>query len=143
MSTTSGKTCGSTLSNTWPTSASPAPCLDGRIVTTTRREAMRVLTARRRVEPVDPHTDPRLDTATTNEPGANLLQTERHHAVRAGLADLQSPHRDPLLLTFADPDSTYRQISQRWGIPIGSIGPTRARCLHELKNTAPLQSLAS
>ena len=116
--------------------------LPGWIVTTTRREALRILSGRRRVEVVDPQTDTRLDIVTTDEPDANLLQTERRRAVRAGLANLQASHRDLLLLT-ADADSSYRQISQRLGIPIGSIGPTRARCLHKLKNTAPLQALAS
>jgi len=117
--------------------------LPGWIATTTRREALRVLSGRRRVEAVDPQTDPRLDTPTTNEPDADLLRAERRQAVHAGLAELQAPHRDLLLLTFADTDISYRQISQRLGVPIGSIGPTRARCLHKLRNTAPLQALAS
>ena len=117
--------------------------LPGWISTTARREALRVLSARRRVEVVDPQTDPRLDTATTDEPDANLLLAERHQAVHAGLAELQAPHRDLLQLTVADTDNGYRQISRRLGIPIGSIGPTRARCLHKLRNTASLQALAS
>ena len=63
--------------------------------------------------------------------------------MHAGLAELQAPQRDLLQLTVADTDNSYRQISRRLGIPIGSIGPTRARCLHKLRNTAPLQALAS
>ena len=116
--------------------------LPGWIATTTRREALRVLSGRR-VEPVDPQTDTRLDTVTTDEPDANLLRAERRHAVHAGLAELHAPQRDLLQLTVADTDNSYRQISRRLGIPIGSIGPTRARCLHKLRNTAPLQALAS
>ena len=116
--------------------------LPGWIVTTTRREALRVLSGRR-VEPVDPQTDTRLDTVTTIEPDANLLRAERRQAVHAGLAELHAPQRDLLQLTVADTDNSYRQISRRLGIPIGSIGPTRARCLHKLRNTAPLQALAS
>ena len=115
--------------------------LPGWIATTARREALRVLSARRRVDVADPQTDTRLDTGTTDEPDANLLQAERREAVHAGLAELQAPHRDLLQLTVAD--ITYRQISRRLGIPIGSIGPTRARCLRKLRNTAPLQALAS
>lgn len=117
--------------------------LPGWIVTTTRREALRVLSARRRVQPVDPHIDPRLETATTNEPDASLLRAERHQAVHAALAELQPPQRNLLLLTVADTDTSYRQVSQLLGIPTGSIGPTRARCLRKLRNTAPLQALAS
>ena len=117
--------------------------LPGWIATTARRETLRVLSGRRRVEPVDPQTDTRLDTVTTDEPDANLLRAERRHAVHAGLAELRAPQRDLLQLTVADTDNSYRQISRRLGIPIGSIGPTRARCLHKLRNTAPLQALAS
>ena len=117
--------------------------LPGWIATTARRETLRVLSGRRRVEPVDPQTDTRLDTVTTDAPDANLLRAERHQAVHAGLAELRAPQRHLLLLTVADTDNSYRQISQRLGIPIGSIGPTRARCLLKLRNTAPLQALAS
>jgi RNA polymerase sigma factor (sigma-70 family) len=76
--------------------------LPGWIVTTTRREALRVLSGRRRVEVADPHTDTRLDISTTGEPDANLLQVERRQAVHAGLAELPAPHRDLLLLTVVD-----------------------------------------
>ena len=117
--------------------------LPGWIATTARREALRILTGRRRVEVVDPQTDTRLDTFTTDEPDENLLRAERRQAVHAGLAELHAPQRDLLQLTVADTDNSYRQISRRLGIPIGSIGPTRARCLHKLRNTAPLQALAS
>ena len=117
--------------------------LPGWIATTARREALRILSGRRRVEVVDPQTDTRLDTVTTIEPDANLLRAERRQAVHAGLAELHAPQRDLLQLTVADTDNSYRQISRRLGIPIGSIGPTRARCLHKLRNTAPLQALAS
>jgi len=117
--------------------------LPGWIATTARREALRILSARRRVDVVDPQTDPRLGAVTTDAPDANLLQAERRQAVHAGLAELRAPHRDLLQLTVVDTDITYRQISQRLGIPIGSIGPTRARCLRKLRNTAPLQAIAS
>ena len=115
--------------------------LPGWIATTARREALRILSGSRRVDVVDPQTDTRLDTVTTDEPDANLLLAERREAVRAGLAELHAPQRDLLQLTVAD--ISYRQISQRLGIPIGSIGPTRARCLLKLRNTPPLQALAS
>jgi len=117
--------------------------LPGWIATTARREALRILSGRRRVEVVDPQTDTRLDTFTTDEPDENLLRAERRQAVHAGLAELHAPQRDLLQLTVADTDNSYRQISRRLGIPIGGIGPTRARCLRKLRNTAPLQALAS
>ena len=117
--------------------------LPGWIATTTRNEALRVLSARRRVEPVDPHVDARLDTFNKQELVANLLLAERRKAVHGGLAKLQAAQRDLLMLLFADPEVSYRQISRRLGMPIGSIGPTRARCLQKLKDTTDVRALAS
>jgi RNA polymerase sigma factor (sigma-70 family) len=116
--------------------------LPGWIATTTRNEALRVLSARRRVEPVDPQVDDRLDTINNEDLAMNLLLVERRQAVRAGLAELRSEHRE-LLLLVSDPEISYRQISRRLGMPTGSIGPTRARCLQKLRDTTTLQALAS
>jgi RNA polymerase sigma factor (sigma-70 family) len=116
--------------------------LPGWIVTTTRNEALRVLSARRRVEPADPQIDDRLDTINNEDLATNLLLAERRQAVRAGLAELRSEHRE-LLLLVSDPEISYRQISRRLGIPTGSIGPTRARCLQKLRDTTTLRALAS
>jgi DNA-directed RNA polymerase specialized sigma24 family protein len=44
-----------------------------------------------------------------------------------------------LLLLTADPPVSYRDISQILGIPVGSIGPTRARCLQRLRGTSAMQ----
>ena len=116
--------------------------LPGWITTTTRNEALRTLSARRRVETVDPQIDNRLDTINNEDVATNLLLAERRQAVLAGLAELRSEHRE-LLLLVSDPEISYRQISRRLGMPTGSIGPTRARCLQKLKDTTTMQALAS
>ena len=36
-------------------------------------------------------------------------------------------------MLLADPSLSYDEISQRLGIPIGSIGPTRGRCVARLR----------
>jgi len=118
--------------------------LPGWIATTTRNESLRVLSAQNRVDLVDPQTDARLDTTTSDDDVAmNLLLAERRQAVNAGLEVLRAPQRELLLLTVADPPMSYRQISQRLNMPTGSIGPIRARCLKNLKITPPLRALAS
>ncbi|MDH6575853.1 sigma-70 family RNA polymerase sigma factor [Kitasatospora sp. MAP5-34] len=75
-------------------------------------------------------------TRTALEPPAivpsaeeEALAAERRRAVRLALARL--PGRCPELLTAlaARPDLTYRQIARLLGMPQGSIGPTRSRCL--------------
>ena len=45
-------------------------------------------------------------------------------------------------MLVAEPAVPYAQISAELGLPIGSIGPTRARCLRKLEATSAVQSLA-
>ena len=69
-----------------------------------------------------------------------LLADERRQALRDGLAELPADRRALLLLLLEDPPLSYREISARLGIPIGSIGPTRVRALAQLRNSAALRS---
>jgi RNA polymerase sigma factor (sigma-70 family) len=64
-----------------------------------------------------------------------LLRQETRQAVREGLADLPQAQRDLLLLLVAEPPLSYEQISERVGLAVGSIGPTRRRCLSKLRET--------
>jgi RNA polymerase sigma factor (sigma-70 family) len=73
----------------------------------------------------------------------DLLRQESRQAVRTALGELSEDHRTLLLLVFADPKMSYGQIGRTLGIPTGSIGPTRARCLKKLKNSSAVQALAS
>jgi RNA polymerase sigma factor (sigma-70 family) len=119
--------------------------LPGWIVTTTHNEALRLLRARRRTVPVDPQTgttplDEPVDGAELVE---DLLRLERHQALRDGLRELRPGHRALLLLLLSDPPLSYDEISRRLGMPKGSIGPTRARCLEELRGTSALRALLS
>jgi DNA-directed RNA polymerase specialized sigma24 family protein len=36
-------------------------------------------------------------------------------------------------MLMADPPAPYAEISEKIGIPIGSIGPMRGRCLEKLR----------
>ena len=38
-----------------------------------------------------------------------------------------------MTLLMEDPPVSYAEISDELGLPIGSIGPTRARCLAKLR----------
>ena len=62
---------------------------------------------------------------------------ERNQAVRDGLAELTGDQRGLLLLLVADPPLTYEAIGRQLGMPVGSIGPTRARYLDKLRATRP------
>jgi hypothetical protein len=43
----------------------------------------------------------------------------------------------------ADPPLPYAEISVRLGIPVGSIGPTRRRCLDKLRRHPAIAALIS
>jgi RNA polymerase sigma factor (sigma-70 family) len=116
--------------------------LPGWIRTTTRNECLRVIAARGRVRPVDPQDDVGgLDAVAGDVADSELLAAERRHALRQALAELPSGRRDLLLLLLTDPPLAYEEISARLGIPIGSIGPTRARALEQLRRTSALRGL--
>jgi RNA polymerase sigma factor (sigma-70 family) len=116
-----------------------AAALPGWLATTTGREVLRVLRVARRHEHADLPPDGQIplgpDTATVEE---ELIAAERNAALRAALAELQGRCHDLLSLLVADPPMAYADISTELGIPVGSIGPTRSRCLDQLRRSPHL-----
>jgi DNA-directed RNA polymerase specialized sigma24 family protein len=62
-----------------------------------------------------------------------LLTSERHAELRRALCRLGARHQALLRLLAADPAPSYEQIGAALDMPIGSIGPTRARALDRLR----------
>jgi RNA polymerase sigma factor (sigma-70 family) len=110
------------------------------LMTTTRHEALRLIRSGGRELPVDPLTDPAVAGADHVDVAADLLRAERHQALRDGLAELSRADQQLLVLLAADPPLSYRDISTRLGMPVGSIGPTRSRCLARLRGTAAMSA---
>ena len=110
------------------------------IMTTAKHECLRVIKAGHRELPVDPLSDTAIEGANDIGLDAELLRAERHQALRDGLAELAPAHRRLLHLLVADPPLSYREISRLLDIPIGSIGPTRARVLERLRGTSALRA---
>jgi RNA polymerase sigma factor (sigma-70 family) len=105
--------------------------LAGWLATTARREALRVAQHSARTVPID---DEHLVLSTEPESAlAIVLTCERDDVVRKALATL--PTRDQTLLTLltGEPPRSYEEIAEAMDMPIGSIGPTRARCLDRLR----------
>jgi len=115
--------------------------LPGWIRTTTRNECLRLLAIRGRVRPVDPQDNGGLDAVAADVADEDLLAAERRQALREALAELPAGRRDLLLLLLTDPPLAYEEISGRLGIPIGSIGPTRARALEQLRRTRAVRRI--
>lgn len=113
--------------------------LPGWISVTARNECLNLLRTRRRRTMVD--VDGVEGTAAfAVEPSfdENLMRSELHTALLSAFATLPDAQRDILTVLIEDPPPDYQQISQRLGIPIGSIGPTRQRALSNLRKSASL-----
>ena len=77
-------------------------------------------------------------------PEAAALRQEQQVLVRRVLAELPHRHRQLMELLLASPAISYQEIGARLGMPVGSIGPTRARILARLQEalaSAGLQDL--
>ncbi|MDX6706103.1 MAG: hypothetical protein QOI48_1949 [Solirubrobacteraceae bacterium] len=101
------------------------------LVTTARRESLRIINGTRRERPTDDQL--LLDAPAPPVDEEPLLTPERRAALSAALKQLTAHQRQLLSMLFADPAPSYAEISRALGMPIGSIGPTRARSLARLR----------
>ena len=116
--------------------------LPGWLATTTRRECGRVL--RTAHGPHAPVHAPDAGSLPDQQAGAadqELLAAERHAALRDALSRLPQDGQQLIALLIADPPVPYAEISTRLGIPVGSIGPNRSRCLDRLRRDPALTAL--
>lgn len=100
------------------------------LVTVTRRAAWRVRDRRQRERPE--HTTDILEVVPAPNDGRG--RTERALWLHDGLQELGEPCRSLLMALYLDPTGpSYAEVALRFGRPVGSIGPTRARCLDHLR----------
>ncbi|HET9443201.1 MAG TPA: sigma-70 family RNA polymerase sigma factor [Acidimicrobiales bacterium] len=107
------------------------------LATTARNEAIRLSKSARREQPVDlvrEESDPLAPA-----PGERLETGERLAEVRRAFARLDEACQELLRLLTQEPKLDYQAVAELTGRPIGSIGPTRGRCLDRLRRhlTAP------
>lgn len=114
------------------------------LCTTASRTCLRIIEDRRRQSLPGIGFDFEIaDDLEFTAPDRDLLSTELHQALLAAIAELPDESRQLLALLMHDPPLSYKDISDRLGIAIGSIGPTRGRLLERLRNSAFLASFAS
>lgn len=65
-------------------------------------------------------------------PEEQALALEDRLLVRAGLEELGSDCRSLLSALYSAEPASYAEVSERLGVPLGTIGPRRARCLQRL-----------
>jgi RNA polymerase sigma factor (sigma-70 family) len=99
------------------------------IETTARRESLRTIVSRRREE----LTGEEIGVERGAEDDVDDVLEERREALARGLAKLNGRQRALIESLVAEPAPSYAELSARMGIPIGSIGPTRGRCVERLR----------
>jgi RNA polymerase sigma factor (sigma-70 family) len=105
------------------------------LATTTRNEALRVIRGNTRQSPqaiVDDFAEP-----TTPSIEERVGDDATLRAVLHAFAKLSPEDQQLMRLLCAVPPIDYQTIAEMLGRPIGSIGPTRARCLERLKKLLP------
>lgn len=111
--------------------------LPGWLRTTAFRAALEVAKQARHEEPLaGDEQDPRVRAVlgqAVDRPEASVLRDDRERLVRRVVSTL-SPRDQLLLQLLVSPSQpSYEQIGARLGMPVGSIGPTRARLLRRLR----------
>jgi RNA polymerase sigma factor (sigma-70 family) len=112
--------------------------LPGWLATTTRRECLRIAKLARNRQSRE-RTDVG-DVADGDLPGVDhrLLVEELNAVLRTAFAQLEPHCQQLLVLLMQTPQVPYAEISARLGMPQGSIGPTRSRCLAKLRQCPAL-----
>jgi RNA polymerase sigma factor (sigma-70 family) len=115
--------------------------LPGWLATTTHRECLRVVTAARKSERLGTGLDDAPQFVDNTMIDEEILMAERNAALRTALAELPPRCRQLLAMLISDPPCSYAEISATLRIPVGSIGPQRARCLERLRKSSALAGL--
>jgi RNA polymerase sigma factor (sigma-70 family) len=110
------------------------------LATAARRECLQSLRSAAKTAPTDDMDRLDITPAVGNptEEAVLAAETEREHAARAtamwrGFDQLSGRCRELLRILMASPPPSYAEVAAALGLPLGSIGPTRARCLQRLR----------
>ncbi len=111
------------------------------LITTTSRECWRASARRRRESAPAGDTEDEFESHKEIPDGGLLADEqseliERQQIVREAVEALPDRCRDLVTMLFYEKDDlSYADIAARMGMPVASIGPTRARCLEKLKKS--------
>jgi DNA-directed RNA polymerase specialized sigma24 family protein len=100
------------------------------LATTARNESLRLVRRRGRDLPLVPA--PRRP-----EPGPDRVVAARERLGRVGAALDALPRRCRTLLRLFALAPSHAELAAALGIPVGSVAPTRARCLDALRRLVP------
>jgi RNA polymerase sigma factor (sigma-70 family) len=113
--------------------------VSGWLATTTRRQCLQMLQRQTRELLTD---EPAAGASSgLAEPDRELLARERRELLHGALAELPARPRSLMKVLVTKPDLSYEEVGQLLAMPVGSIGPTRARSLDRLRHSNKLQAL--
>jgi RNA polymerase sigma factor (sigma-70 family) len=111
------------------------------LATTARRESLAVLKRGRRQVP----SGMRFEDEVADEPDldGSLVRKERAAVLFDAFSDLPALCRTLLRVLLSEPAPSYAEVSEHLDMPVGSIGPRRARCLERLRVTVEQRTSSS
>jgi RNA polymerase sigma factor (sigma-70 family) len=114
--------------------------LAGWLATTARRESLRVIRRAQREVPdggdsaeEDPEAGGFFDGALAQDPEAAVVADEDRRDLWTAYGTLSDRCRNLLRVVAVTPLESYAAVAEVLGMRVGSIGPTRSRCLEQLK----------
>jgi len=115
--------------------------LPGWLATATLRECVRVLRAAGRQQAAGYMLDAGDISGGQAGMEHELRMAERGAALREAFTHLPSSCQQLIAMLIEDPPSPDAEIGARLGVPAGSIGPDRARCLERLRHYPAVAAL--
>lgn len=102
------------------------------MATTARNEALRCIKRLQRNRPCGVLEDEA--DLNTPAPDERAIDDETLHEVLGAFSKLPEHSQELMRLLVASPPLAYSDIAERVGRPVGSIGPTRSRCIESLRS---------
>jgi RNA polymerase sigma factor (sigma-70 family) len=113
----------------------------GWLTTATRRECARIVRAAHGPQAAGQLLDESIPDKQTTTAEQELLAAERRAALHEAFTCLSPIRQQLMAMLIEDPPMSYTEISAKLGIPISSIGPTRRRCLDQLRRHPAIAAL--
>jgi RNA polymerase sigma factor (sigma-70 family) len=101
------------------------------LATTARRECLRIIRMGKRELPSDEEW--MFEAEASDAVETRLLMRERDAALWAAFHEIEERCQALLRLVCAPEAPSYDEVAAALGMPVGAIGPTRARCLDKLR----------
>ncbi|MBF6508076.1 sigma-70 family RNA polymerase sigma factor [Nocardia farcinica] len=103
------------------------------LVTTARRESLRLHRARQRESPVGLDSEVLSGAESAEGPEHRVLREWTSSRLAKSFAELPQRCQQLLRVLAVAPEASYAQVSEALGWPRGTIGPKKSRCLAELR----------